>query len=629
MRPTTMLLHPESAAGVPAPTPHAEQEVPHAVGAKETVISLIIAFALAFVFRGYVVEPYVIPTNSMAPTLLGAHIRWVNPTNGYDWPTSHFFAQSNGAGGAIPSSQQGGTVGGQNMGPLVTYDPMTRQPLQFDKGLPIRSGDRIFVLRYVWPIFTPQRWDVVVFKTPTPAETGSGQSTGATQAYIKRLLGLPGEEFALFDGDVFTRPNDGAPTPAGKTRWDLPDWKIQPKDERSQRAVWQPIFDSRYAISTTAQGAPFQGPFVGEGSGWEIAGKTAYTYSGAGPTRLLWDMTHDRSIDFLSLLEPNQQLVQRFHHARTRWSLTDSYPMDEILPPIITQNLQRQEFLYPVSDLRLSAGVEPKNGSFSFAAVIRTRGHEFRARLSVGTTGSTNAGIQTRPIVDGQGAEAGWQTLATKDLGTVLAAGKVSNVDFWHHDQRLELWIENQQALQADYGWGLAERVQRVFGKSIAEVLAVDKPGTPDMQVPGRLNPGYFGTSANYCRPELWFEASGPVTMHRVAVARDLFYQPILGSVGGFSFFISNGAHPTLALKALGPDQYFTCGDNSPMSSDARRWNTVDRWVASEIDPTLGVINKRLMVGKAFFVYFPAIQSRQVLGTKIPMVDAGRMRWIW
>ncbi len=624
-----MLLHPESAAGVPAPTPHAEQEVPHAVGAKETVISLIIAFALAFVFRGYVVEPYVIPTNSMAPTLLGAHIRWVNPTNGYDWPTSHFFAQSNGAGGAIPSPQQGGTAGGQNMGPLVTYDPMTRQPLQFDKGLPIRSGDRIFVLRYVWPIFTPQRWDVVVFKTPTPAETGSGQSTGATQAYIKRLLGLPGEEFALFDGDVFTRPNDGAPTPTGKTRWDLPDWKIQPKDERSQRAVWQPIFDSRYAISTTAQGAPFQGPFVGEGSGWEIAGKTAYTYSGAGPTRLLWDMTHDRSIDFLSLLEPNQQLVQRFHHARTRWSLTDSYPMDEILPPIITQNLQRQEFLYPVSDLRLSAGVEPASSSFSFAAVIRTRGHEFRARLSVGTTGSTNAEIQTRPIVDGQGAEAGWQTLATKDLGTVLAAGKVSNVDFWHHDQRLELWIENQQALQADYGWGLAERVHRVFGKSIAEVLAVDKPGTPDMQVPGRLNPGYFGTSANYCRPELWFEASGPVTMHRVAVARDLFYQPILGSVGGFSFFISNGAHPTLALKALGPDQYFTCGDNSPMSSDARRWNTVDRWVASEIDPTLGVINKRLMVGKAFFVYFPAIQSRQVLGTKIPMVDAGRMRWIW
>ena len=628
-----MLIYPESAADIPASAParHVEQEVAHAVGAKETVISLIIAFALAFVFRGYVVEPYVIPTNSMAPTLLGAHVRWVNPTNGYDWPTSHFFAQNNGAGGAIPTPQQGGTSGGQNMGPLVTYDPMTRQPLQFDKGLPLRSGDRIFVLRYVWPIFTPKRWDVVVFKTPTPAESGSGQSTGATQAFIKRLLGLPGEEFALFDGDVFTRPNDGTATPAGKTRWDLPDWKIQPKDERSQRAVWQPIFDSRYAISADAQGRPFQGPFVGEGTGWEIAGKTAYTYSGAGPTRLLWDMTHDRSIDYLSLLEPNQQLLQRFHNIRTRWSLTDTYPMDEILPPIVSQPLQRQEFLFPVSDLRLSTGVEPKNGSFSFAAVIRTRGHEFRARLAPDSTSVmlTIAEIQMRPIVAGQGPDDGWQTLATARSGVALPASTVTNVDFWHHDQRLELWIENKLVLQADYAWNLAERVQRVFGKSIGEVLPLDKPGTPDMQVPGRLNPGYFGTSANYCKPELWFEVSGPVTLHRVAVARDLFYQPILGNVGGFSFSIANGAHPTLALKALSPEQYFTCGDNSPMSSDARAWNKVDRWVASEIDPTPGVVNKRLMVGKAFFVYFPAIQSRQVLGTKIPMVDAGRMRWIW
>ena len=614
------------------PDPLADHEVPHAVGAKETVISLIIAFALAFVFRGYVIEPYVIPTNSMAPTLLGAHVRWVNPTNGYDWPTSHFFTQGAGNSGG-PAPQQGGTVGGQNFGPLATFDPMTRQPLQFQNGLPLRSGDRIFVLRYVWPIFTPKRWDVVVFKTPTPPDGGSPQSTGATQAFIKRLLGLPGEEFALFDGDVFTRPNDGTPTPAGLTRWDLPDWKVQPKDERAQRSVWQPIFDSRYAVASDTKGAPFQGPFVGEGAGWEIAGKTAYTYSGTGPTRLLWDMAHDRSIDYLAMLEPNQQLLQRFHNARTRWSLTDTYPMDEIIPPIVApgMGIQRQEFLFPVSDLRLSAGVEPKASGFSYAAVIRTRGHEFRARIAPDASSVMLkiAEIQMRPIVAGQGPEEGWQTLARTGNGVELPAGTVTNIDFWHHDQRLELWIENKQVLQADYTWNLAERVQRVFGKSIADVRPLDKPGTPDMQVPGRLNPGFYGTAANYCKPELWFEVSGPVTMHRVAVARDLFYQPILGNVGAFSFNIANGAHPTLALKALSPDQYFTCGDNSPMSSDARAWSRVDRWVASEIDPTPGVVNKRLMVGKAFFVYFPAIQSRQVLGTKIPMVDAGRMRWIW
>ena len=44
---------------------------------KETFESIIIAFILAFVFRAYVVEAFVIPTGSMAPTLLGAHYRTI------------------------------------------------------------------------------------------------------------------------------------------------------------------------------------------------------------------------------------------------------------------------------------------------------------------------------------------------------------------------------------------------------------------------------------------------------------------------------------------------------------------------------------------------------------------------
>ena len=39
----------------------------------DTLQSLLIAFILAFTFRGFVVEAFVIPTGSMAPTLLGAH----------------------------------------------------------------------------------------------------------------------------------------------------------------------------------------------------------------------------------------------------------------------------------------------------------------------------------------------------------------------------------------------------------------------------------------------------------------------------------------------------------------------------------------------------------------------------
>lgn len=612
------LYHPESAPGAAAP------EASEPVGAKETVTSLLIAFALAFVFRGYVVEPYVIPTNSMAPTLLGAHIRWVDPANGYDWPTSHFYAQKSDQGlDSIeqPLPQQGGIFNGVNFGPLSAFDPVTRQPVQVPAGLPIRSGDRIFVLRYVEPIFSPRRWDVVVFRTPTPG--GQTVSTGAGQAFIKRLVGLPGEEVALFDGDVFTRPNDGAPTPGGKTRWDLPDWKIASKDELPQRAVWQTVFNSRYAPAVSAAGSAFLGPFVAGGPGWEIAGRTAYTYSGNGPTTLQWDSGGDDAIDYDALFLPRDVRTEGFRvrdQARRRWTLTDGYAMDEIFPQpfdraAAEKAVSGQAHLFPVSDLRLSAGVQAQADGLTVSMVIRTREHEFRGRLA--PKGSDyEAVVEMRPV----GGDSAWTVLASAASPAALRRGEVVNVEFWHADQQLQLWVDGRRAVSAEYAWTLAERVQHTLGHPTID-LVKPKPGETVSQCFALIQSG-----KNYCKPKPWFEISGPAVLHRVGIDRDLFYQPIANPGRAFSA----GAHPSDDFaKKLTKEQYFTCGDNSPMSSDARAWTDVDPWVRADIDPTPGVVNKRLMVGKAFFVYFPAVQTKEVFGAKVPMVDAGRARWIW
>src|SRR6188768_3820715 len=40
---------------------------------RETVESIVIAFVLAFLFRTFEAEAFVIPTGSMAPTLMGRH----------------------------------------------------------------------------------------------------------------------------------------------------------------------------------------------------------------------------------------------------------------------------------------------------------------------------------------------------------------------------------------------------------------------------------------------------------------------------------------------------------------------------------------------------------------------------
>src|SRR6478672_10381680 len=63
--------------------------------AKETIESILVAFILAFIFRAFVVEAFVIPTGSMAPTLLGAHMRFTCPDCGYQFDVNFSTGSSN------------------------------------------------------------------------------------------------------------------------------------------------------------------------------------------------------------------------------------------------------------------------------------------------------------------------------------------------------------------------------------------------------------------------------------------------------------------------------------------------------------------------------------------------------
>src|SRR5687767_11303245 len=56
---------------------------------RETIESILVAFILAFIFRAFIVEAFVIPTGSMAPTLLGAHIRFDCDDCGYRFDANY------------------------------------------------------------------------------------------------------------------------------------------------------------------------------------------------------------------------------------------------------------------------------------------------------------------------------------------------------------------------------------------------------------------------------------------------------------------------------------------------------------------------------------------------------------
>ncbi len=230
---------------------------------RENVESIIIAVALAFVLRIFVVEAFKIPTGSMAPTLLGQHKSVKCPNCAWKFKTNYSLNH----------------VKCSNCFYKIRISDHRR-----------RGGNRILVNKFIYDFGKPKRWDVAVFKYPFNEVTcfscgfsssqsmlcekctntvkrenyfkakvnsikgsfGVGQyhkvvcescdevdailcsSCGSTNVhvvrknYIKRLIGLPDEKLQILNGDIYI--ND----------------KIERKPEKVQEALWVQVFNSNY-----------------------------------------------------------------------------------------------------------------------------------------------------------------------------------------------------------------------------------------------------------------------------------------------------------------------------------------------------------------------------------------------
>lgn len=389
---------------------------------KETVISLLIAFTIALIFRGIVLEPFQIPTGSMAPTLLGAHVRIRDRETGYQWPIS-------------PSDFVDGNM--ENAQPVqdvtAAREPNTNRELApFKKDA--SSGDRIFVLKYDYPFGSPSRWDVVVFRNPTNPQV----------YYIKRLVGLENEELSIVGGDVYVRPYKEGRKETPEACWLSPEWKIARKPLRAQDATWQLMFDSTYQpLNPIRDGKRwFVSPWVPENTGWKVNDTTVYTYEGSGPTSLVWD-TKSRPIDDLNHYNDTPQLNGR------------------------RMGLPR----FPISDLRVSYGVRPAKEGAAAGATIQANSHQFRGRVE-----GSKAMVEMRPAGDDK---APWKILASKEGVRPLGPDRVTNLDIRHVDQAVQLFIDGKLACEGFYDWSPAQRVEFATGKPLSDMLSLNVRPVP------------------------------------------------------------------------------------------------------------------------------------------------------
>jgi signal peptidase I len=236
---------------------------------------LITAFALAFVFRAFVMEAFRIPTGSMADTLLGAHYQLRCTECGYKYCYG-YSETSDGSNRMHQDYTRCPSCGYYQATPAIQGDGPS-------------GGDRILVLKCMYQFVEPKQWDVVVFKNPLDPSIN----------YIKRLVGRPGEIVEIIDGDIYI------------------NGQISRKPPKTQEELWMPIYDNDYQPARPEEPAfnrhTWKQPFKNSsGSKWIVDEKSPtifYLDSESGrENRLVYDTSagndfratyaYDETIDY-------------------------------------------------------------------------------------------------------------------------------------------------------------------------------------------------------------------------------------------------------------------------------------------------------------------------------------------
>ena len=549
---------------------------------RETVESIVIAFTLALLFRAFEAEAFVIPTGSMAPTLMGRHKDLICESCSRDFRVgcsaeeddqsqslrteaarlerelASLKANENSSGMSIqeretsrrriellendrgPISQLRARLAGKmvpaakcpNCGYGMRLVEGSGGQLRYDPRYPSFSGDRILVDKFAYDFAEPQRWDVVVFKYPEEAKTN----------YIKRLVGLPGEAVSIAGGDIWTSRDGAAAEMARK-----------PPD--TMRAMLQCVHDSRY-VSADLQKA-----------GWPLCWSD-WSPRGQGPSENWTSSDEGRSFSVSNRSKdtPSTLRYQHFFPSAEDWEdVRQGESLAGRARPTRIDDFQPYNAIgtrpHWVGDLALEMDCEiagQEGGTLTIDLVEGGAAHRCTFDLATGeatlTLATAGAGgtqsPRARTPVRGKGS---WKIL------------------FANVDDELSLFVAGRR---------IAFDRPTTWSRDIADVprnRPVEVVVEPGSTQPSDLSP--VGITA----------VGADIRVKHLRVLRDTFY---IGAV-------DVGARPGEILEEdrlefdLEADQFFVLGDNSAASKDSRLWLEGHH------------VDRDLLIGKAMAVFWP------------------------
>ncbi|MBI3862915.1 MAG: signal peptidase I [Planctomycetia bacterium] len=522
----------------------------HRSGWLRTIIELVACFViLVTMFRTFLAGAYMIETGSMAPCLLGKHRAAVCPSCRFS-----FAVEGTGsvAAAVCPNCGRGG----------IAYQE-----------LPESYGDHLLVHRGTFEVRSPRRWEVIVFQNPNKLR----------QAYVKRVVGLPGESVEVKGGDVYVSGKIQAKTYATQCGVRIPvyDHDLRPPDDDDE---WRP----RWIIDRPA-------------GGWRAEGG-AFHFTPGKPSSDQWEWVHYRnwirrggfhatsvplthwpeSLDRLQGgFKPlrydaesqtlvcrgampaslRDQILAGVDDVESQSAIERLYEASHIAPivDIYGYNGGRDgEGHHEVRDLMIALRARWGEGNGEFALAMTDGTHEFRCVFDRKT--------RTVQLIEEQTS----RTLRTATLDDLLfTKGAI-----------IELSLMDRQVLMA------------IDGKPAFEPWSF--PGTTE-QGPTPWQPVRFAARG------------GKVDIDAIKLYRDVYYTSDLGRRG------------TAGPVQLLDNEFFVLGDNSPVSKDSRSWSGK------------AVLTGDLLVGKPLVVHVPSRKQRIRIGglqQEIRIPEFSQMRYI-
>jgi signal peptidase I len=560
----------------PAPAPQQRDHI------REAVESLVFVISLVLMLKTFVVEAFVIPTGSMAETLYGYKKIIICPECDHEFAVNASREVEPSPGNAANLTTGFCCPNCRFSDPYGAFEKNRRngQPeLDARSNRPVpkfgwTSGDRVLVGKFM---STTDRGRVVVFKFPDAPQTGQ-----VAQNYIKRLVGLPGETIAIFNGDLYTttslKYDPGEKDELGNPKYPRPErdtdlWRAPFSDQYSSR--WNgpdyryPNTEAATTLFKTGQATSFADP-----AGFQILRKPDDLVMEM--RRLVYDNDHQsRSLTKLG--------------AAPRWftgTEAAGWRMDDTKAPLVFTHIGEQIGWVRYQHLLPTGSKDDSNP---------------------GWTTPTTA-LEPRRITNFMGFNAGYEN---------TQQGNLVNSNEWCGDLMLECDanIENPSAkvvlelskgpnrFQAEFADGKVKLIRT--GPGGGELTTCDTPLTSAgryalrfANVDCRLRVWVNGTALNLGAAADYSPPPPPPGNKEVWTANDLEQPASVGATGAVAVSglkIWRDTHYTNQLGTLDtyfvqPGHYLCMGDNSSQSSDGRMW---------------GLVPERLMLGRAVFVFFP------------------------